>query len=470
MELTSMHWIAGLPQMAASALISSVWQGMVLAAGVGLCLRLLPRTTAAVRSSAWTAVFAVLALLPFFYVFAAEPAASAGTRGAMLHVDVRWSYAIAGLWLALSLYRAAQLAISAFRLRAIWKRTIPVDAGAACVSHFADAGLRKVQICTSVDVSSPSVIGFFSPRILIPTTLFESLTAPELEQIVLHEMGHLRRGDDWINLLQKLGLVLFPLNPVLMWIERRLCVEREMACDDDVLRVTRAPKAYAQCLTNLAEQRLDQPIASLSLGAWERQSELSRRIYSILRRGEGMGRTQARVVLGVLVLALLGGATEVSRCPGIVSFGPPSGASPLAANDAQVLPVAQYYPTASPLQGSAHETLLRASMPVSNGANIGPNAGPDAGPNIGPNHAPKAVAPIPRQRNHHAHAPALHRAKGPVHKQQQQHWVVLTSWSETGDGGVPRVSHAVLTVVGERNLLIPSVSESADGGWLVIQL
>ncbi len=77
-----------------------------------------------------------------------------------------------------------------------------------------------VQICTSNEVDRPSVIGFFSPRILIPEELFAKLTTAEFGQIVLHEVGHLRRADDWINLLQKVSLVVFPLNPVLVWIER----------------------------------------------------------------------------------------------------------------------------------------------------------------------------------------------------------------------------------------------------------
>ena len=125
-----------------------------------------------------------------------------------------------------------------------------------CDAVLLAAGFRGVEVCTSSDVDRPSVIGFFSPRILIPEELFDRLTTAEFGQIVLHEVGHLRRGDDWINLLQKLSLVLVPLNPVLMWIERRLCLERELACDDDVLRLTKAPKAYATCLTNLAEHRL----------------------------------------------------------------------------------------------------------------------------------------------------------------------------------------------------------------------
>ena len=92
------------------------------------------------------------------------------------------------------------------------------------------------QLCTSDEVARPSVLGFFRPRILVPPALLEALTPQELQQVVLHEMEHLRRGDDWTNLLQKIGLVLFPLNPVLVWVERRLCAERELACDDRVMQ------------------------------------------------------------------------------------------------------------------------------------------------------------------------------------------------------------------------------------------
>ncbi len=112
---------------------------------------------------------------------------------------------------------------------------------------------RKAQLCTSEEVERPSVFGFFHPRILIPPALIEKLSAQELQQVVLHELEHLRRLDDWTNLLQKAALVVFPLNPAMLWVERKLCAERELACDDRVLRSNAAPKAYAVCLTRLAE-------------------------------------------------------------------------------------------------------------------------------------------------------------------------------------------------------------------------
>src|SRR5260370_28289014 len=169
-----------------------------------------------------------------------------------------------------------------------------------------------------------------------------------------------------------------------MWVERRLCLERELACDDDVLRLTKAAKAYATCLTNLAEQRLGQKLgrraAALSLGAWEKKSELARRVHSILRGGEGMGRTQARVVMGALVLGLLGGSAELARCPQLVSFSraalPVSAEAQSSGAGLGNVPVAVH--GSGNVSGAPHETLLNASMPGARGGSKGRPVRPTA--------------------------------------------------------------------------------------------
>lgn len=445
--LATTHWIAALPQLAAGAFVSSLWQGLLLAAAVWLCLRLVPRTTAAIRFGVWTAVFLVLALLPFLHAYNGH-AEQTLPHAAILQLDTRWSFAVAGLWILLSLIRAASLAASGLRLHQIWRRATPL----ADAPLLADANLRRVQLCTSPDVLCPSMIGFFSPRILIPTELYECLTKQELEQIVHHEMGHLRRRDDWFNLLQKIGLVLFPLNPALAWIERRLCFERELACDDAVLECTRAPKAYAKCLTQLAEQRLHRRALSLTLGAWERQSELARRVHSILQRSEPMGRTQSRVLLAVLTLALFGGAAELSRCPQFVSFSNPT---PALESVAAASPAPQYQPVVSTTATAAHETLLKASMP-----------------------SQPAAAPIPAVRRKPRRAPAqplrqanIDRAPAP----QMQQWVVLTSTlasspQTSAQTGTSHISRMVLTAPSAPDSLPAFAAVPTDLGWLIIQL
>jgi len=199
---------------------------------------------------------------------------------------------------------------------------------------------RRVQLCTSTRLDRPGVIGFFAPRILIPAWLYAQLSAPELEQIVLHEVEHLRRGDDWLNLLQKLALVLFPLNPILIAIERLLCRERELACDDGVLRRTRSPRAYAATLATLAERDLNHrdldhrrlasrtlSLALSALGSLKKtahQSELARRVYRILR-GEAAASPLHAIAVSVTVpLILLAGAAGLARCPQPISFATPA--------------------------------------------------------------------------------------------------------------------------------------------------
>jgi BlaR1 peptidase M56 len=462
MDLNLMQGVESVSRLVANSFVSGLWQGIVLAAGVALCLRLLPRTTAAVRFAIWTAVFAVLAVMPLVHSYAAGSGGGAGGRGAVVHLDVRWTFAIAALWLMVSLVRAVKLAMSAVRLRGIWKRAVPVE---GCDEVLLAAGFRGVELCTSKDVDRPSVIGFFSPRILIPEELFARLTTEEFGQIVLHEVGHLRRADDWINLLQKLSLVLVPLNPVLLWIERRLCLERELACDDDVLRLTKAPKAYATCLTNLAEHRLGRRAAALSLGAWERKSELARRVHSILLGGKRMGTAQARVVMGAVVLGLLGGSAELARCPQLVSF---SGAAlPVAAgvrssSDAGSAAAPGYVPAsfrrAGNAPGGAHETLLKATMPTDNGNRF-----------IQPVH-PVNTTVVKHRRA--VAAPAVQRSRDRAAVQRRMRgWVMVTSWD--GPVGPERTG---MTLSGgrpefqERVISISYAAVPTAGGWLVIQL
>ena len=328
--------------LATGALVAAVWQGILLATVVGLGLRLLPKTPAAVRFAIWFGVFLVVTALPVVSLWphAAGVAKTAG-RGAWLTLDARWSLAIATVWLAASLVRAGTLVMAVLRVRALWKRATPVELGVAAESVV---GSRRARICTSDEVDRPTVIGFFSPKILIPSWLLEKLTAAELEQIVLHESGHLGRADDWMNLLQKIALVVFPLNPALAWVERRLCFERELAVDERVLQTfadkAGAATAYAACLTNLAEHRLGRRGLALALGALGRESELGRRVGRILRRGEQMRPAHAKLVMGGAMLGLLVGAVGLERCPRLVGF-----AAAGAQNVAGAVRTQQWQPT-----------------------------------------------------------------------------------------------------------------------------
>ena len=321
---------------AAAALIAAIWQGVILAAVVALTLRLLPALSAATRSLMWTATFALLVALHFLP--ALHPAPTASGTAHPLYVAPIWSVALMLVWLVLSLFRAVQFGLGVHRLREIDRRATPVttplrpfertpELPASELSWTEGLTGRGYTLCTSPDVDRPSVLGFFRPRILLPAGLLESLTPAELQQILLHETEHLRRSDDWTNLLQKLALVLFPLNPVLFWVERRMCLERELACDQRVLSAgENLRKAYATTLTRLAEHSILRRGMNLALGILgqrPRPSELSTRVHRILTRpAKSLTGAQTRLVSATVLGGLLALSTTLAHAPSLIAFAP----------------------------------------------------------------------------------------------------------------------------------------------------
>lgn len=316
-------WAAQGSPAAAGVLIASVWRGSLLASGVALTLTLVPRLSAGVRSAIWLCVLLAVFVSPWLSFGATEATSSMPTD--VLHVDPRWSYVLVGFWATFSLLRLMQLAVSAWQLRGLARRSLPVAASDA-VEELLHASRRHVQLCTSAEIDRPSAVGFFRPRVLLPESLLPQLSASELEHIVLHELEHLRRHDDWTNLLQKLSLALLPLHPVVLWLDRRLCLERELACDDGVLRATEARKSYAACLTNLAEQsmlRRGVSLALSALGSWKPKSEVAKRVCRILAAPQAaMSPMQSRAAAGVLLASITAGAIALGHTPHLVSFTP----------------------------------------------------------------------------------------------------------------------------------------------------
>jgi len=318
-------------QQLASVAVTALWQGAFVAFGMAVCLRFAPTTSAAHRFLLWSGGFVVLVALsvwPFFptrsdgAVHLPATALSAAA-GPLLQLDLRWSLPIAALWLALTAWRAVDLLLHLVQLRRLYKSAVPVPLAYAASSLFRAPGSKAIETCLTASLQRPCVIGFFAPRILIPDWLYYQLSSQELEQILRHEAEHLRRRDDWTNLFQKICLLLFPLNPALLWIERRLCQEREMACDDGVVAATHAPRAYAECLARLAEFALRPRSEVLSLGIGQRRPELVRRVQSLLLRNTPTGPCATFVTLAVSACALLFGSIELARCPRLIAFVPP---------------------------------------------------------------------------------------------------------------------------------------------------
>ncbi|HTJ29897.1 MAG TPA: M56 family metallopeptidase [Acidobacteriaceae bacterium] len=465
--------LAEFSRSAASVLLTALWQGLMIAAFLGLCLRFAPRISAALRFVVLAAGFAAIVALPFLpailHLIGREQAvsATASTPTAThfwLMLDARWSIALALAWAAASLWRAIDLAIHTVRLRLLWKSAVPVAKATVTLPQL--RGRKAVELCATDALERPSVIGFLAPRILIPAWLLERLSEAELEQIVLHESEHLRRGDDWTNLLQKLSLVIFPLNPALLWMERRLCLEREMACDEGVVRRTRAPRAYAACLTSLAEHGLERRVHALSLGAWQRRPELARRVHSLLAKKPALKPAAAAGMAIFLGCGLIAGSAELSRCPQIIGFSATHTAAqenPRSRQSAQrpakivdaafegdrmLRPEMRLAPAAA--QGHAiHATQLRAILPIASQNNRQQTEQPikseirDTATHLAPSLAAQQRKPI------EAAAQNASLRQKPA-EEQAQGWVVMTTmWEQTESAPAEAVSDTASADAGD---------------------
>ena len=190
------------------------------------------------------------------------------------------------------------------------------------------------------DLDGPALLGFRHPVIALPRLHGARLTDEELQQVLLHEAGHLRRRDDWASLAELAVAGLLWINPVVHVARRGLGLAREMACDDWVVRQTSAPVAYARCLTAVADLRRAGHRASLTAAATGPRSVLARRVTRVLdahrRPSDRVSRLFALmtpVAVGALAIAMIQAPPLVvdGRVAPVAEVGAQAGAQVAAA-------------------------------------------------------------------------------------------------------------------------------------------
>lgn len=110
---------------------------------------------------------------------------------------------------------------------------------------------RRVAVGVCDRLTCPVLIGILRPVILLPPAALMGWNAEQLEMILLHELAHVRRWDNLVNLLQRIIESLLFFHPVVWLVSRWARAEREQCCDQAVLAYTRQPRAYAELLASM---------------------------------------------------------------------------------------------------------------------------------------------------------------------------------------------------------------------------
>src|ERR1700758_513401 len=326
--MLNLHFVA---QMSVERLLNGVGEGVLIALFAWVLLRMIGRRNAGTRFAVWFCALGAIVLAPFLETSTTAPIVH---PSAAIVMPREWSWYLFAAWTAIALVGMARVVAGLRHLHVIRKSCVPVETStldSAILQAMQDfRSVRGVELCASDAVQIPTAIGFFRPAVVLPSWTLRELSAAELHALVLHELAHLRRWDDWTNLAQKILRALFFFHPAVWWVERRLSLEREMACDDMVLAHTANPRAYAECLVSLAEKNFLRRGLALAQAAVGRMRQTSLRVLQILdaRRPNGVRiwKPAPWVVAGFSV-ACLGVA---AHAPKLVAFRDTSTLSPVS--------------------------------------------------------------------------------------------------------------------------------------------
>ncbi|MGB9031157.1 MAG: M56 family metallopeptidase [Acidobacteriaceae bacterium] len=357
-------------QLAVGRVLNSLPEGILIALCAWLLLRLMGRQNAGTRYAVWLVALAGVVGLPILSGLGSGqdfPSLLSHARPEIT-IPAFWAAAFFLLWIAVTVVALARVVAGVWQVRQIRRScaAIPVSELDPALRELIAENKRPIRLLVSEKARVPAALGFRNPAIVLPAWTLRDLSAEELRPVLIHELAHLRRHDDWTNLLQKTVRAILFFHPAVWWIDARLSLEREMACDDAVVAATGNPRAYAGCLIDLLEKGCERRGWAMAQAAVARARDASVRIARILRVGPVATTRVGRAAIAVAASLSLACAGVALCMPRLVEFVPMRSISA-----AQVVkPLADdgvRFPTSSVVPASYHpvqkSSLLRRAAP-----------------------------------------------------------------------------------------------------------
>lgn len=114
---------------------------------------------------------------------------------------------------------------------------------------------QNIPLLSAGKISSPTVFGFFRPRVLLSSVHMKILDEQQLRYIFHHELAHIKRRDVGVNWLMHGLLILNWFNPILWYAYSCMREDQEMACDAFALTFIDSEEqiAYGHTIITLLE-------------------------------------------------------------------------------------------------------------------------------------------------------------------------------------------------------------------------
>lgn len=178
---------------------------------------------------------------------------------------------------------------------------------------------REIGLVTVGWLRTPAVFGYRRPRLLVPEGLPARLTEGERRMIYLHELAHVKRGDILLNWVILAARTLHWFNPLVWAAMRRLRAERELACDERVIRRLEPEerRVYGGALIKVAEAISGDRFCFRLAPVVQSQSEIKRRVIMIanFKPAGRLSPVPALAAIAVLCCFTFTGAAEKRARP-----------------------------------------------------------------------------------------------------------------------------------------------------------
>lgn len=201
-----------------------------------------------------------------------------------------------------------------------WSKA-PQDPRVESAIHSASSQIglkRKVIPLVSDSVSSPLMIGFFRPLLILPG---ETYSDADLSFIIRHELTHCKRNDLWYKLLLIIANAVHWFNPVVYLMFHQASEDLELSCDDTVTNGMSFVERKVYSETILAEiQRQRMKKTALSTYFYGGQRTMKNRFINILNTGKKRRGVFAFLAV-LLCTAMVGGLIACTADIGNNSVG-----------------------------------------------------------------------------------------------------------------------------------------------------
>ncbi|MDO8342956.1 MAG: M56 family metallopeptidase [Cellvibrio sp.] len=156
----------------------------------------------------------------------------------------------------------------------------------------------NIELRISTLAIAPCAIGYLKPVILLPLGVLLGMNQQQIEVILLHELAHARRQDYVIGLTQTIIKILFFFNPFLRWISNQIDKEREHACDDIAVAISKNPILFANTLKEFASMHINPKPAMNITG----NKLLLTRITRLFNQHERVSKSRHSLLASLLII------------------------------------------------------------------------------------------------------------------------------------------------------------------------